>query len=208
MKKEHDPIKALLERFFEGQTTVNEEQELYRFFTKADLPEELAHYKPVIQYFENGLAEDLGVMPSTTGVTRSSMQVSHDSMEVKRSSKRKRRIVWSSVAASILIMLLSSLYFFRTTDSSDPFEGSYIIRNGERITDLNLIRPELEATIQKALLQEQETDQLVEKLSTPDFGVDIQIIAQILEHYKRILENIQDEEIRYEAAKILYTNYY
>ena len=186
MKRKLEHIKVLLDRFFEGQTSGKEERELYRFFRQDNIPEELEGYKPVIQYFEYGLANEF---------------------RVPLPSKRKLWIVWSSVAASFLLILFSSLYFFKTVETPDPFEGSYIIRNGECITDLNIIRPELEATIQKVLLQEQETEKLIEHLTKPDNSVEIKIIQEMQKHYKRILDNIQDEEIRNEVAKILYTNF-
>ena len=194
MKKKEDflHINVLLERFFEGQTSIKEEQELYRFFMRDDIPEEWVRYKPLIKYFESGLADEL----------RSSVVVQPEI----RTSKRKRRIVWGGIAASFLLALCSSLYFLATREAPDPFEGSYIIRNGVRITDLNLIRPELEATIQKVLLQEQETERLIEQLLKIDDSPEIQIMQQLQRQNQRILENIQDENIRKEVAKILNTN--
>ena len=191
MKEEHKPIQELLDRFFEGLTTNQEERELYLFFKQDVIPEELVRYKPVINYFESGIAEEWG----------QTVNPSHN-------SKRRQWMVWGSVAASFLLLLFTSLYLLTNKESSDPFEGSYIIRNGVRITDLNLIRPELEATIQKVVMQQKETDQLIEeRLLGVDHTMEDQIIRQMHEHYKRILDNIRDEEIRNEVAKILYTNY-
>ena len=190
MKEKNEHVKVLLNRFFEGQTSNKEEQELYLFFKQDNIPEEFVRYKPVINYFECGLAEELGLPAQRT-----------------LSFKRNRWIVWSGIAASFLIMLFSSLYFLLNREPSDPYEGSYIIRNGVRITDINLIRPELEATIQNYFLQQQETEQFIEHLSMADNRVEIEIIQQMQAHYNRILENIQDEEIRKEVEKIIYTNY-
>ena len=189
-KEEFISVNVLLERFFEGQTSIEEEQELYRFFMRDDIPEELVRYKPVINYFESGLADEL----------RSSIQPE------THTSKRKRWIIWSGIAASFLLAMCTSFYFLAAREAPDPFEGSYIIRNGVRITDLNLIRPELEATIQKVLLQEQETEQLIEQLSKIDDSPEIQIMRQLQQQNQQILENIRDENIRREVEEILNTN--
>ena len=186
MKEEFIPANVLLERFFEGQTSIKEEQELYRFFMRDDIPDELVRYKPLIKYFESGLAEEL----------RNSMQPE------THTPKRKRWVVWGGIAASFLLALCTSLYFLATREAPDPFEGSYIIRNGVRITDLNLIRPELEAAIQKVLLQEQETERLIEQISKIDDSPEIQIMQQWQQQSQRILENIQDENIRREVEEI------
>jgi hypothetical protein len=186
MKEEFAPINILLERFFEGQTSIKEEQELYRFFMRDEIPAALARYKPLIKYFESGLADE--VQPET------------------RTPKKKQWIVWSGIAASILLMLCLSFYFFTAKQSPDPLEGSYIIRNGVRITDLNLIRPELETAIQKVMLQEQEMEQLIDKLFQIDYNPEVQIMQDVQAHYNRILSNIQDEEIRKEVAIIFNSN--
>jgi len=176
MNKETEKISVLLERFFAGQTTDSEERELYRFFRQETIPEEFAPLRPVFAYFDSGLAEELG-------------------QAAPPPSKRKLWIVWGSVAASILLILFASLFFI-SREPADPFEGSYIIRNGVRITDLTLIRPELEATLQQAILKHQDVD-----------PAEICFLRQTLDHYNRILDSIENEEIRNEVAAILFTNY-
>ena len=56
-KQKH--IEQLLERFFDGQTSNAEEQELYSFFNSSDVPEALKSYQPVFGYFETGIREEL-----------------------------------------------------------------------------------------------------------------------------------------------------
>jgi hypothetical protein len=185
-----------LDRFFEGQTSNEEEKQLYLFFQQEFLPEELEQYRPIIRYFESGLADELGVQhdPKKQQATK------------KLSFVKKRLLIWSSIAASFLIILSSTLFIFRNTDAFDPYQGSYIIRNGVRITDLNLIKPELEAAIQKSLVLEHEADRLIERLSEIDDHQEVQIMQQLQEYNQQILDNIHDETIRTEAEKILNTN--
>jgi len=200
MKEELIQIKILLERFFEGQTNNDEEQTLYDFFRRDDLPDEWMRYKPVMKYFESGLADEIGDTVQTDELPqRPVMQV--------LTSVRKHWITWCSVAASILLILFTSLYLFADREPVDPYAGSYIIRNGVRITDLDLIRPELEAAVQKGLMMEQETDRLFEQLSQFDDNQEVQMIKQMREHNNRILDNIRDDDIRKEVEEIINTQF-
>ena len=213
MKEELTHIEILLERFFEGQTSNEDEQELYRFFRRDDVPDELAAYKPMMLYFESGLADEPGFSAEEEIVERKDAKTLWDmrtiqDMKMHQDTKtiqdtkmyqdaktlrlRNLRIFWGSVAASILIVLSASILLMK---SADPYAGSYIIRNGVRITDLNVIRPDLEATVQKALLQEQLMEQWLE----------VQFAQQMQEHNNRILDNIQDENIRREVEEIILT---
>jgi hypothetical protein len=192
MKKEKiERIEKLLERFFEGETSNEEEQQLYLFFRQEEIPEELAGYRPVMRYFESGLASE----PEP--------EVQHPVVPLHVSNRRKQWIIRISIAASFLILVSSTFFFFRNTD---PYEGSYIVRNGVRITDLDLIRPELEAAIQKSLWIEQEADRLIERLSETDDSQEDHIMQQLQDYNQQLLDNTQDENTRNEIEKILNSN--
>jgi hypothetical protein len=195
MMEENKYIETLLERFFEGQTSNEEERQLYLFFGREELTDELAKYKPVIQYFESGLANEMEMDKSTGDAKTQAAGVA-----------KRLWIVWGSVAASVLIILFSSILLFDRTESADPYAGSYIIRNGVRITDLNLIKPELEAAIQKSLLIEQQAEQLIERLTAIDDSREDEISQRFQEHNQQILDNTQDENKRIEVEKMLNEN--
>ena len=190
MNGKNKNIETLLERFFEGQTSNEEERQLYLFFRQDEIPEELIRYKPVVTYFASGLFDEL----------EGSMQ-----KPLHVSNRKKQWIFWSSIAASFLIILCSTLFFFNNTKSFDPYEGSYIIRNGVRITDLDIIRPELEATVQKAMQQEAEIEQMIARL-TEMATIENLILQQIEEQHRQLLDNFTDENIRKEVQQILNTN--
>jgi len=200
MKEEYIQIKILLDRFFEGQTNNDEERALYDFFRRDDIPDELMQYQPVMQYFESGLADETEDAGQT--VELPPLPVSQSLFSI-----RKHWITWCGVAASILLLLFTTFYLFTDNDPVDPFAGSYIIRNGVRITDLDLIRPELEAAIQKGLMMDQETDRLFEQLSRFDDNQEVEIIKQMREHNNRILDNISDEDVRKEVEEIINTQF-
>ena len=88
MNKKH--IQDLLDKYFEGETSLREENELRNFFRKtALLPEEWQSYKQMFAFFE---AEGLKTMP------------------IKENVQRKKNIIWLivtgiSIAASVLILL-------------------------------------------------------------------------------------------------------
>jgi hypothetical protein len=109
------------------------------------------------------------------------------------------------VAASFLLILCTTLFFFNDAKSVNPYEGSYIIRNGVRITDLDLIRPELEATMQEVMQQQEEMEQLIVQLTGMD-NIEALIIQQIEEHYRQLLDEFPDENIRKEIQEILNIN--
>ena len=46
-------IRTLTERFFDGETSLAEEQELYRLYREGDVPEDLLQYKEMFSGFED-----------------------------------------------------------------------------------------------------------------------------------------------------------
>jgi hypothetical protein len=186
MEKEYKHIEELLERFFEGETSNEEEQAIYQYFTQEDIPEHLRRYKPVFACFETGIAEAFEQPKPVVALPQ----------------RKSRRMIWASIAASFLILLASSLFFLQKNASFNPYEGSYIIRNGERITDINRIRPELEATVQYALLQEEKSEQLIAGLSEMEHKYTW-IEQQGIAPDEKILEQISNKFAREEARSIL-----
>ena len=53
--EEYKSIEDLLDRFFEGQTSNEEERVLYEFFARPDIPAHLERYREVFGYFESAL---------------------------------------------------------------------------------------------------------------------------------------------------------
>ena len=61
--EEYKSIEDLLDRFFEGQTSNEEERVLYKFFARPDIPAHLERYREVFGYFESGIALDFSETP-------------------------------------------------------------------------------------------------------------------------------------------------
>lgn len=190
MKQEYKHIEDLLERFFDGLTSNAEEKELYDFFANKDIPEHLISYKPVFGYFESGLIEELD---SSEGVQGSVKHIH---------SARKWWITGLGVAAIILLLLSIRPLFINKPDEFNPFEGSYIIRNGECITDLELIQGELESTYQIAMLHKERAERLLQATNeSNDIGEQIQ--QEINAQYCEIINSFPDGRVRDEVKKIL-----
>ncbi len=187
MKAEEKYIEKLVERFLEGETSNEEEKELYSFFRTGEIPDELIPYKAFFAYFETGIAAELGV-------------------EKKKKSRysltRSRLLFYSSLAASFLILAGVSLFFSQQEDSFNPYEGSYIVRGGVRITDPDKIGPELEKTVLQAIQKQKEAEALVCRAGQPE--AKNQLTQEYLrEHRMKLLYRFPDDRVREEVRKIL-----
>lgn len=98
----HKTAKTLLDRYFLGETSLEEEQQLREYFRDGDIHPELAAYPPLFSYWEQ--AGEI-VAP-----------------KVKRSAVRRRLSVrWLTAAAAAVVLLLSlNTWFFAPTDSGNP----------------------------------------------------------------------------------------
>jgi hypothetical protein len=137
-------IHILIERFFEGRTSNAEEQELYALFKRGDTPKELERYKPVFGSFEeweNGKTE--GNAPA--------------SLQGKKHSTRLSRLFYtiSAVAASFAVIIGTGIHKHLNNNDFNPYEGSYIIRSGVKITDPETIRPEIEKSLFMIAMQKE-----------------------------------------------------
>jgi hypothetical protein len=190
---ESQEIEKWMERFFEGRTSGEEEQRLYRFFAQETLPEQWLRYKPLFGYFETGLAEECRSADS-------------DVRSLLPSRRKRRTMVWAGVAA-LLAGILAGLLLLKEPARFDPYEGSYIVRNGVHITDLKQIKPELEATLRDVMQQQEQYERLLRTLDDPDsLDPALRLERQIEALYCEMLDGFQNGEIRKEAEKILEIN--
>ncbi|GHT75279.1 hypothetical protein AGMMS50262_10110 [Bacteroidia bacterium] len=170
-------IEKLVERFFDGSTSNEEEQELYRFFSGENIPEQLLPYRPVFAYFETGIKNE-----------------NWNESKIKTvKSTRKRTLFWVGIAASLLILIVLRMFYVEQTKAFNPYEGSYIIRKGVKITDPKIVRPEIEKTLHLAMLMER-----IEQESPY-----AQAVKRIKEEQKGWLNQMKDETFREEAIKII-----
>jgi hypothetical protein len=99
---EQNKIEILLEKYFEGTTSIDEENELRGYFSSADVAPHLEHYKTIFGYFSVEATQKLG-------------------LEISLESK-KQKGVWLSIAASVVVLLGVGMYVFNQFDTADKKE--------------------------------------------------------------------------------------
>lgn len=95
-----DRIEILIEKYFEGETSIAEEKELKAYFSSSDVAQHLEQYKPVFGYFSQAKQEQFTA-----------------SIPLK-SGRKQKRLAWLSVAASVVVMFGVGLFAYQNT--SDP----------------------------------------------------------------------------------------
>jgi hypothetical protein len=120
-------IGLLIETYFEGLTTLEEEQALRDYFQGENVSEELEIYKPMFRYFSREISGSDFVQPA---------------LDSKQTPKRRRSILrWVSVAAAASLLLLFSLKLTFSTHKTLP-ETSQVYIDGKKYTNVALIRTE------------------------------------------------------------------
>lgn len=135
MKHDEQQIRQLIERFLEGVTSNSEEQMLYDYFRR-DVPRSLRKYQPMFRWYADGMPE----------------------------REPKRRSMWPrlAVAASLSAAIGGGVVYFNREQVDEhlaQYEGSYIVRNGQKITDLQKIMPDLLRVQAKAEQRQQRIEQ-------------------------------------------------
>ena len=144
MTREEKHIETLVGRYFEGATTNDEERELAAYFADGDITGRFQPYLPIF----------LAMADEKVGQTLAPGPVG----KASRPRPGWRSLLLPATAAAMLLVVIG----VGRLSAPDPFEGSFIVRDGRKITDLNLIRPELEAAVQEIYLQQMQIELMVE----------------------------------------------
>lgn len=190
MNNEYKKIEDLIERFFDGTTSNEEEKRLYDFFAQDAIPDHLQKYKPIFEYFDKGVAED----------TKETVNQKQVSMNLPQRKKYSLYMI-AGVAASVLILL--SVYFLSGSGAKqfDPYEGSYIVRNGVRITDMDEIRSELEKTYRDAIYQEEVAEKMIQDASSSRNKYN-DTELKLREQYDNLMNQVVDEAAKKEIREM------
>lgn len=89
---ELDKIENILEKYFQGETTIAEEKELKEYFSSPDVAQHLEQYKPMFGYF-----------------SQAKQQKSTQEFPLQT---KKRNMAWLSIAASVVVLLGIGTYFY------------------------------------------------------------------------------------------------
>lgn len=125
MSEKEKQMERLVERFLDGLTTNAEEQELYDYF-QGRVRGKLKKYQPMFQWYAEGMPE-----------------------------RKQTHRLWPkvAVAASVAAVVGAGLMVVQRQEPSAElalYEGSYIIRNGQKNSNLEEILPELQQRLYKA----------------------------------------------------------
>lgn len=124
-------VKMWLKRFFDGETTCEEERVLFAYFRQKNISSEVEQYREMMLWYDAGL------------------RVSQKNA-IKGNNVKSRWIVsrYISIAASIIIVLSVGFSYIaqnlHNKELYEIYEGSYIIENGVKNTDLTQILSEVQ----------------------------------------------------------------
>ena len=126
-------IDDLLQKYFEGETTGEEEKALRDFFRSEDVPERLADCKPLFAYFDEEIRK-----------TRSAARVQPE---------RRRHLYWAAAAAASVVITLGVWHIYQGFVKPDSCLSSsgYVIIDGKCYADVEKARAmALEALLEVA----------------------------------------------------------
>jgi len=96
-------IENLLEKYFEAETSIQEEAILQKYFAQKEVPEHLKQYKEMFNFFSS-----------------SSLETSNRTIELTRESKKTISIKWLSIAAMLVFFIgIYSVYQQNETEKEE-----------------------------------------------------------------------------------------
>ena len=143
-------IRTLTDRFFDGNTTPEEEQELYDFFAEEQIPEDL---RPVQELFRDlaalttlAPARDEGETLAPVRDEDENLVPARDEEETlaqHRSLSPRRRDWWLSAAAAVALLIVGGAALFHYQHEDECVAYIY----GERVTDHDVVLAEMQKTM-------------------------------------------------------------
>ena len=121
-------IKQLIDRYMNGQTTVDEEQLIARYFRSAtDVPDSLKPYRDMFAYFDDGMP--LGTLPEFDGSAgQADTRVAHDSSKVVAPRRHSLRMAaWWSGAAAVAAAVALLLIMHRPSAPVQPIASAVVV---------------------------------------------------------------------------------
>ncbi|MWB94696.1 hypothetical protein GON26_10000 [Flavobacterium sp. GA093] len=97
---ELDKIEYILEKYFQGETTIAEENELKHYFSSSNVAQHLEQYKPLFGYFSQAREQK-------------------STQEIPLQTK-KQNVAWLSIAASAVLLLGIGTFYFVSQKNTPP----------------------------------------------------------------------------------------
>ncbi|MCM1137303.1 MAG: hypothetical protein NC221_04385 [Duncaniella sp.] len=144
-----------VDKFLNGETTCREEKELYAYFSQPVLPKDAEPYREMFGWYSSLQATSQATTSANADIPTESKD---ETSRVRILHLRPWQ--WISVAATVAILLTVGFIFQPSreyvSEEYMAYQGSYIIRDGKKITDLNIVVPEILRTEQ--MLNERVSD--------------------------------------------------
>jgi hypothetical protein len=99
-------VEQLLEQYFEGTTTIAEEKQLKTYFSSNDVAPHLAKYQALFGYFET-------------------QKEIHFEQKLPLQPRKQRTVKWIGIAASFVVLLGLSTFYFYPTKSKNVELGTF-----------------------------------------------------------------------------------
>lgn len=169
MTQIHDPrhIEQLLDRFFDGETTLAEERELQTYFTTAPtIPDRLAPYREMFGWYASGMDEQqlpAAVIPAP--------------VEPLASGHRPRGLKWltwwaSAAAVAALVIGFGWRHHAERLESLEAmYAESYVVRDGMVITGTAEVQAEIDAAVAEMQILEMELNEAEYSLRYKNYGL-------------------------------------
>lgn len=121
-------IQQLIDKYMNGQTTVDEEQLIARYFRSAtDVPDSLKPYRDMFAYLDEGMP--LGTLPEFDGSAgQADTRVAHDSSKVVAPRRHSLRMAaWWSGAAAVAAAVALLLIMHRPSAPVQPIASAVVV---------------------------------------------------------------------------------
>ncbi len=113
-------IDELLNKYFEGETSCEEEQQLRTFFASENVPQHLAIYKPMFAYIDEEITKN-------------------QQKKIKSPVNTRKIFYYISGIAAALILMIGIRQFILPADPC-LCSGNYVVINGRCYTDMSKVR--------------------------------------------------------------------
>ena len=142
-------IEKLIDKYFEGETTCQEEQRLRRFFNQDNVPQHLECYRPQFAYIDQ---------EARLVQTRDRQRPAHHML--------KSALFWTANAAACTLLTFAIGHMVRT---GYHIPENYVVINGTCYTDPELVKEKAREAMQNVSFNAEELDGLL----FPNLGTDL-----------------------------------
>lgn len=161
--KKTKEIERLVERFFDGETTTEEEARLYKVFRRKRLPDSLERMRLVMEAFSS-MSEEKPQRAKTVSIVR-------------------RALMGAAAMLALIVGIAIYSNYNEEQSLARIYGGSYVIENGRRIDDLSAIQDDIEQALADSRRIEQHAEHnvidraeqdVLDNISDPDMRDEVE----------------------------------